>query len=59
VGVHATALHPPPPDPIAVAVMGPRRRTPAAKDSQWPARRAWLEAAKPAGVAEVILAGGV
>lgn len=56
VGCHASPLRTPPPEPVAAAVLGPARHTPAAKDAQWPARRAPLEAAKPAGVAEVLLA---
>ena len=37
--------------------MGPPRRVPSAKDAQWPEQRAWLDASKPSGVAEGLLAG--
>lgn len=56
VGVHASPLRTPAPDPVALAVMGLPRRVPVAKDARWPKQRAHLEAGKPAGVAEIILA---
>ena len=54
--VHAIALHTPPQDPVAVAVLGPPRQLPEAKDSAWVTTRAPLERAKPPGVSEALLA---